>query len=315
MARRRDIAISAPSRIGAGLLRPILLGVLILGLVSLVVLGAAGGFFTIRIIAEHNDNENVSPPTFLISNYESLTFNDASGGEHEGWMLRGLKGAPVIILCPGYNSNRSDQLSLGAVLQENHFNVYTFNFHGPKTRHSNSDLGVGESSDVKAAIDWIVKQPGINPHRVGLFGPTEGGYAALVAAEGNPLVKAIAIDSIYEKPAQMFNAQLDQLLGGPSTFFQFLADKEFSVVNLGTKIPPVRADLTKLANIPKLFIEGRDTPSLASITEDLYNAAPQPKHLLVLEHSQSAQASGAERKEYENQILSFFLQNLPLRAN
>lgn len=315
MAHRRDLAISAPSRFGIGLLRPILIGILILGLVSLVVLGAAGGFFTFRIITEHNEIENVSPQNFLLSNYESLSFTDLSGGEHDGWLLRGLKGAPAIILCPGYDSNRSDQLSLGAVLQENHFNVYIFNFRGPKTRHTNSDLGVRQAGDVQAAITWIAKQPGINPHRVGLFGPTSGGYAALVAAEGNPLVKAIAVDSIYEKPVQMFNAQLDQLLGGPSTFFRFLAEKEFSLVNLGTKIPPVRENLSKLANIPKLFILGRDTPSLASITEDLYNAAPQPKTLREFEHSQSAQASGAERKEYENQILSFFLRSLPLRAD
>src|SRR5579859_768322 len=315
MAHRRDLAISAPSRFGIGLLRPILIGILIFGLVIVVVLGAAGGFFTLRIITEHNEIENVSPQNFLLNNYESLSFTDLSGGEHDGWLLRGLKGAPAIILCPGYDSNRSDQLSLGAVLQENHFNVYIFNFGGPMTKPTNSDLGVREAGDVQAAIAWVVKQPGINTHRVGLFGPTSGGYAALVAAEENPQVKAIAVDSIYEKPVQMFGAQLDQLLGGPSTFFRFLAEKEFNIVNLATKIPPVRENLSKLANVPKIFISGRDTPTLASITEDLYNAAPQPKTLREFEHSQSAQASGAERKEYENQILSFFLQNLPLRAD
>ena len=41
----------------------------------------------------------------------------------------------------------------------------------------------------------------------------------------------------------------------------------------------------------------------------------RPKRLLIQEHSQTAQASGAEKKEYENQVLSFFLQSLPLRAD
>ena len=75
------------------------------------------------------------------------------------------------------------------------------------------------------------------------------------------------------------------------------------------------ANLSKLADIPKLFISGRDNPSLAAMTEELYNQAPQPKQLLVMEHSVSSLASEAEKKEYENQVLNFFLQKLSLRAD
>jgi hypothetical protein len=84
---------------------------------------------------------------------------------------------------------------------------------------------------------------------------------------------------------------------------------------LGRTRPPVRADLVKLENIPKLFITGRDLPVLAAATEDLYNLAPQPKRMLVLEHSYGTLASGAVKKEYEDQVLNFFLKNLPLRAD
>jgi hypothetical protein len=37
--------------------------------------------------------------------------------------------------------------------------------------------------------------------------------------------------------------------------------------------------------------------------------------LLILEHAQPALASGAEKKEFENQVLSFFLESLSLRAD
>ncbi len=315
MARRRAVAILAPARVSSGLLRRILVGVVVLGLACFIVLTGAAGFFTFRIVTQYNDAENVTPAAFLLNNYESISFTDHLGGEHDGWLLRGLKGAPVIILCPGYDSNRSDLLSLGAVLQENHFNVYIFNFHGPKTRRNLSSLGIDQAEDLQSAIEMITKQPGINSHRVGLFGATTGGYAALVTAQKNPLVTALAVDSIYEKPMQMFDAELDQYLGGPSTFFRFITEKEFQLLNMRTKTPKVREDLSKLSTIPKIFISGRDTPSLASITEDLYNTAPDPKTLRILEHSQPSQSGGAEKKEYENQILSFFLQNLPLRAD
>ena len=67
-----------------------------------------------------------------MSNFEPVNFTDHFGGEHEGWLLLGLKGAPAIVLCHGYDSNRSDMLPLGTLLRDNHFNVYLFNFQGPK---------------------------------------------------------------------------------------------------------------------------------------------------------------------------------------
>jgi esterase/lipase len=75
------------------------------------------------------------------------------------------------------------------------------------------------------------------------------------------------------------------------------------------------ANLPKLASIPKLLISGHDNPTLAAMTEALYEQAPQPKQLLVMEHSQSGLASEAEKKEYDDQVLNFFLQNLSLRAD
>jgi esterase/lipase len=75
------------------------------------------------------------------------------------------------------------------------------------------------------------------------------------------------------------------------------------------------ANLPMLARAPKLFIAGSDNPPLAAMTEALYDQAPQPKQLLVMEHSVSSLASEAEKKEYENQILNFFLQKLSLRAD
>lgn len=315
MARRRAVAISAAPKISSRLLSKILAGVLALVLAVLVVLAGVAGFFTYRIVTQYNDTESVNPTTFIDTNFEALTFSNPASGEHEGWLLRGLKGAPVIILCPGYGSNRADLLSLGVVLQENHFNVYAFNFHGPGTRGQFSNLGIDQSRDVLSAIDMLTKHAGINPHRVGLFGSTTGGYAALVAAQQNPAVKALVVDSIYENPLQMFDTQLDQLMGGPSSLFRALAEREFRLLNWRTKNPPVRQDLSKLANIPKFFISGQETPSLATYTEDLYKAAPDPKQMRVLENSRSGDAGATEKKEYENQILSFFLQNLPLRAD
>ena len=273
-----------------------------------------GAGLTYYVTTANNSQEAVNPQSYLLNSYISLSFTDRSGGEHEGWLLLGLRGAPVIILCHGYDSNRSDLLSLGSILRDNHFNVYLFNFHGPKAKESLSNLGPRQASDLIAAIETVTKQPDVNPNRVGLFGTSVGGYAALVAAESNPKVKALVVDTTYSTPERMFDSQIDRLLGGSSGLFRVLTEAEFHLASMGSESYAMPDNLPKLANIPKLFISGRDNPALAAMTEALYDQAPQPKQLLVMEHSESGLAVEAEKKEYENQVLNFFLQKLSLRA-
>ncbi len=315
MARRRAVAVAAPSRFPTEFVLKLIRGLLILGLVLVIVLAGAGSVLTYLIVTARNDIENVTPNSFLLSNFENVNFRDAAGTEHEGWLLLGLKGAPVIIMCHGYNSNRSELLPLGTALRENHFNVYLYNFAGSKGNPAFNNLGVAQANILQSAINAMTKHANVNPRRVGVFGANTGGFAALIAAEQSPLVKAIVVDSAYLDHDQMFDAQIERLLGGSSPLFQIVAETEFHLFTLGTKSPAARENLQKLAGMPKLFISGRDTPLLARASEDLYNLAPQPKRLLVFEHGQASLASDAEKKEYETQVLSFFLQDLALRAD
>lgn len=315
MARRRAMTMDAPTRFSApGFLRLVKIGgILVFAL--LVVLVVVAGYLTFRILRARNLIENITPQSSFQTNYESLSFTDRRGGVHEGWLLVGLRGAPVVLLCHGHESNRSEMLSLGTVLRQNHFNVYVFNFDAGPASPKFSDLGVSEVDVVLDAITFITGQPGVNPHRVGLFGANTGAFAALATAQQSQHVRALALDSVYEHPRQMFESQVEEFLGGSSAMFRILADLEFRLVTVGRNPPPVGEELGKLEGVPKLFISGRDSPLLAQATEALYEKAPQPKRLLVMEHSLSALATGAEKKEYEHQVLTFFLHNLPLRAD
>jgi pimeloyl-ACP methyl ester carboxylesterase len=315
MARRRVIGAAGPFRNWGEFVARLILGILILAVVIFLAVAGVGAGLTYHVTTASNTQEAVNPQSYLLNSYIPLNFTDRSGGEHEGWLLLGLRGAPAIILCHGYNSNRSDLLSLGTILRDNHFNVYLFNFQGPKARESVSNLGPRQASDLTAAIETVTTQPDVNPNRVGLFGTSVGGYAALVAAELDPKVKALVVDTTYSTPDAMFESQMDRLLGGSSGLFRILTKAEFHLVSIGSGSYSLPANLPKLTDVPKLFISGRDDRRLAAMTEALYNQAPQPKQLLVMEHSVSGMASEAEKKEYANQVLNFFLQTLSLRAN
>lgn len=291
-----------------------LLSAVILAAVAAVVLVAAGGFLTYRIVTQVNTTENVTPESFLLSNFESLSFTDQRGVDHEGWLLRGLKGAPVVVLSHGYDSNRSEMLSVATVLQENHFNVYVFNYRGTKPKSLTTDMGGRETAILADAVNNLLKLPGVNTNRIGLYGKNVGGYAVMQVAAQNPVVKAIAVDNVYDQPIDMFNTEIDQVLGS-TKLFRVIMDAQFRLLNFGSKPAPVSEILPKLDSIPKYFISGRDTPLLSKATEGFYERAAQPKQLLLMDHTQPGLMNGTEKKEYENQILFFFLQNLPLRAD
>ena len=281
----------------------------------LLVLICAGVFLTYRITTTHDGAEDVTPATYLLSSYENVNFIDRNGGDHQGWLLIGLKGAPVIILCHGYNSNRSELLSLGTVLQANHYNVYLFNFEASQPKGYFPNLGAQESSVLASAIARVGKLQEVNPHHIGLYGNSVGAYAALVAGEQNPEVDALAVDDVYSRPTQLFDVQLDRLLGGAGPLFRLLCQAEFRVFAMGTALTDVRSGLSRLAGKPKLFLASDSAPKLEISARQIYQDAPPPKRLVVLPHTEADLATGPERKEYEDQVLNFFLRNLPLKSD
>jgi pimeloyl-ACP methyl ester carboxylesterase len=290
------------------------MGALVVAAGVLVVLIGAGAFLTYRITTTHDSVENVTPASYLLSSYENVNFTDADGEEHQGWLLLGLRGAPVIILCHGYGSNRSALLSLGTVLQANHYNVYLFNFDGSRSRDYLSNLGPHEASVLTAAISRVRKLQGVDPRHVGLYGNSLGAYAALAAGERDPAVVALAVDNVYSRPTQLFDVELDQLLGGAGWLFRLLSRAEFHLLTIGTALPDIQTGLSGLAGKQKLLLASDDAPMLEGATRQLYQDAPPPKRLVILPHTQTDVVSGPERKEYEDQILNFFLHNLPLRS-
>ena len=314
MEPQQSKPVPPPRRKLAGVGRSLAAGALMVCAAVLVVLVCSGAFLTYRIVTAHDGVENVSPASYLLSSYENVNFKDAHGAGHQGWLLLGLRGAPAIVLCHGYDSNRSALLSLGTVLQANHFNVYLFNFESSGGGSSVSNLGVHEVAVLSAALSTVRKIPGVDPSHVGVYGNSLGAYAALAVAERDPAVEALAVDNVYSRPADLFEVQVDKLVGGAGWLFRILSRAEFRLFNLGSSLPDLQSGLSRLGGKPKLFLASDSESALQKATRQLYQQAPYPKRLAVLPHTQSDVVSGPERKQYEDQVLNFFLHNLPLRS-
>ena len=69
--------------------------------------------------------------------------------------------------------------------------------------------------------------------------------------------------------------------------------------------------LSPLAKIPKLFIALQESPVLAGSTLALFNLSPEPREQWVMSKASYLAMTNEEKRNYENNVLSFFLRNLP----
>lgn len=288
------------------------LAVLVFSLLSLLVVG---GFFLSRVLMPLQAGETIDPTQFL-GNAQTLEFQTPDGTKHNGWFFPGLRGAPVIVICHGYRSSRSEILTLATSLQQHHYNVFAFNFAGHgESPVGHTTLGYRETEELQAALQMLGARNDIDTQRIGLYGYSLGAYAALSATPTVPAVKAVVVDSAYPEPKSLLRLELTRLGADIIPLLSTTATVEFRVFSLlhrGQEEVPEA--LKRMTGVAKLFVAGDDAPQLAQMTQQLYDDAPGPKDLVVLPHTNMPTLVEEERRNYENLVVSFFLRHLPLVA-
>lgn len=94
--------------------------------------------------------------------------------------------APTIVACPGGMGTGMFEIIEWAAsrLCAAGFHVLSMNYRG--------DLPSHDHEDISRAHDWLVGQSFVDANRIGLFGVSRGGNAALRAAAGDHRFKAVA---------------------------------------------------------------------------------------------------------------------------
>ncbi len=279
---------------------------------------ALAGFATYRIVSPGRLAETIDPSSFLLRNFQSLPFTGSGGQTLEGWFIPSVRGAPVVFLCHGYRSNRSELLTLASTFQENGYNLFLFDFraHG-SSPSSFCSLGIRETEDLTSAIQMMMARADVDGNRAGLWGVGLGAYVALSAAVSSDKVRALAVDMPFASTSDFIEMQASAALGVDTFVFNKLARFGFFLVNLpktSTSRAALLQSLSALENRDTLFITSEETPSLESQTLSLFNHAPQPKELLRMKRSKTSILYDVDRKNYENAIVDFFKKHLPVRG-
>src|SRR5713226_1308041 len=90
---------------------------------------AVSGFLVYRIVSPPRTKSDINTRDFP-GHPNAVSFTVPRAGSREGWFFPGLRGAPTIVLCHGYQSSRGVLLTLASALQDHQYNVFLFDFAG-----------------------------------------------------------------------------------------------------------------------------------------------------------------------------------------
>src|SRR5437667_2455259 len=272
---------------------------------------AIAGFLVYRIVKPQRTSTDISMESFP-GRPEIVGFSVAGLGKREGWFFPGLRGAPTIVLCHGYESSRGELLTLVSALQDHQYNVFVCDFVGHGGNAGTTSFGYRETPELKAAMDAIAKRGDVDPNSFGVWGHNMGAYVATRQAEGDKRVRALVLDSVFDRPEQMVKVEVGKTGLGGFPFMARAAELSFDWLNYEHhQDPPLSARLSVLAGVPKLFLQPADEHELGDSTRQLFTKSPEPRELVVLAHGNYVSLPEEEKRSYENRVVSFFLLHLP----
>lgn len=252
------------------------------------------------------------PPSEFKADYEEVLFTSADGIVLKGWLIkpaRHVRKSSAIIICHGVGANRSDFTELAVSLaQRGHFVLlFDFRAHGESGGRRTS-LGYHEQKDVTAAHAFLQSRPEVADDRIGIYGFSMGGSAAIITAAKTGAFSAIVADSA-------FTSLRDQARDAITGFYRLPAFPFLHLTVLGYElyfqtgvdaVSPISVIAT-VEPCPVLIIAGEgDNLIPVDNGKKLFAAAGRPKELWIISGADHGGTLAAAGSEYEKRVGEFF---------
>jgi dipeptidyl aminopeptidase/acylaminoacyl peptidase len=291
---------ASPPRVG----RPIALALTALALAAAVI-AASDARRELASDFHPHPHRLALPASPELATLHDVTF-DAVGAHLHGWLLAPGNGAAIVLL-HGAAADRATMLPEAAILARHGFAVLLYDGpgHGESTGRVTWDEE--ERAALRAALDRLAQEPGVDRRRLGVLGFSMGSIIAAQVAAGDDRVRGVALTGAIPDFKELLHHDFGR--HGPLSEWSAQEAARWAGMDLEKQRP---VDLiAAIAPRPVLLVTGsEDTTVPPALTRELFDAAREPKTFFVVpggRHGRYAQAGG---ESYEARLVAFFVEAL-----
>ena len=238
----------------------------LLPVVGVVLLVLAVIWFSQRGLIYFPDGQSPAPAAFGLPDAEPVTFDTEDGLTLAGWFLPARTGATgyTLIIFNGNAGHRGYRATLAAQLAARGLSVLLFDYRG---YGGNPGLPseTGLARDARAALGYLGRRPGVDLTRIVFFGESLGA--------------AVAVRLALEYPPAAL------ILRSPFSSMTAIGSHHYPVLPVRWLLRDRYPSIDRIPKItsPLLVVAGdADRIVPPSDTQELFEAAPQPKRLVVI---------------------------------
>ncbi len=243
-----------------------------------------------------------TPEQVGIPGLKDVSFPRAGGIKVSGWYAPGRNGA-VVILAHGTSADRTSMLSESRILADAGFGILAFDWPGYGASEGRIDWGPNERDALIAAIDWLIRDRGIDAGKIGGFGLSMGGYMLAQVAADDIRLQALVFSATPPEITEQTRYEHSK--------WGFLSEWPAILIlhesGMPLDQPPPLHVIGKLSPRPVLVVGGdRDPLVSAAMVREMYESARQPKDLLIVSGGGHGDYASVAPETYRKRLVEFF---------
>lgn len=207
---------------------------------------------------------------------------------HCWWIPAAAPEAKVWLYLHGNGSNMGDELKRAFKFHELGFSCLMLDYRGYGRSQGKFPTELSAYEDAEAAWNYLTQVRQIPPQQILLYGHSLGGAIAIELATRHPEIAGLVVESSFTTMLSMVN-HIGQFRIFP---VDLLLHQRFDSLSK-----------VRLLQMPVLFLHGSaDTFVPAYMSQALFDAAPEPKKLLLVPEARHLDVAELGGAEYSNAL-------------